>query len=117
MNHTCKKCGEIKPVDAMLTRKGVVFKTCKACYAAAISAGHSGGGSTVTSKSKGMAAAQISAPGFPRLSIEAGHGLVAVINDGYLQLQQSDEDGTDTLMISKSEAKELFRAFGEWAAS
>ena len=117
MSHICKKCGETKAAGDMLTRKGVVFKTCMACYAAALSAGHSGGGSAVTTKAKGAARASVSSAAFPSISIEAGHGLVARIDDGYLQLQQSDDEGTDTLMLSKSEAKELFRAFADWAAS
>lgn len=117
MSHVCKKCGETKAAGDMLTRKGVVSKTCVACYAAAIAAGRLGGGSKVTAKSKRTAAAQVSAPDLPAIHIEAGHGLVALIHDGYLQLQQSDDEGTDTLMLSKSEARELFRAFSDWVAS
>lgn len=44
--HTCKKCGEFKKAEEMLTRKGLIFETCKACYQTAIAAGRksSGGG-------------------------------------------------------------------------
>jgi hypothetical protein len=101
----------------MYMRNGAVLKTCKACYAAALSAGQAGGGKAVTSRPKDTQRTQVSAPGFPALSIEPGHGLTAHIHDGYLQMQQSDDEGTDTLMLSKSEAKALFREFADWAAS
>jgi hypothetical protein len=69
----------------------------------------------VTSKANGAKPVQISVPGMPSLTIEAGHGLIAIVHDGYLQLQQSDDEGTDTLMLSRSEARMLFETFEEWA--
>ncbi len=54
----------------------------------------------------------------PTLRIEPGYGLTALIHDGYLQLEQSDEEGKkDTLMLSRFEARRLFEEFGGWANS
>jgi hypothetical protein len=54
----------------------------------------------------------------PLVEVAAGYGFRAVIHDGYLQIQQADNDGniSDTIVLSKVEANRLFVEFGSWAA-
>ncbi len=55
-----------------------------------------------------------------KLEIPAGFGFTAeVTEDGFLQIQQANQDGdlTDTLVLTKAEARRLFQAFQSWTAS
>ena len=65
---------------------------------------------------KGEAPPPAPIPNTPTLKMEAGYGLDASIDDGYLRLSQADHEGNvETLMLSRSEAIVLFEQFREWA--
>lgn len=54
-----------------------------------------------------------------KLEVPAGFGFTAAVtDDGFLQLQQANSDGelTDTVVLTKNEARRLFQEFGEWTA-
>jgi predicted ATP-dependent serine protease len=87
---------------------------CKACskkYNKAYRAKHAGGGSVKTAK-----AAKPQKPEALRLSLPAAYGLSASIDEDYLQIQQTDQEGnTDSLMISRAEFIALVGRFSQWA--
>ena len=52
----------------------------------------------------------------PRLELARGYGLRAAAENGALVIEQDADDGTATIVLSRTEAKVLFAQFAEWAA-
>lgn len=110
MSKTCGKCGA-----SDFTPKGKC-RPCKKVKNDAYRAKAAGGGSTVTAKAK---AAPKAAAVTLRLDIDACFGFEAAVNgDGYLDIQQRDSTGeiTDTVVMSRSEFRQLVEKFSLWAA-
>jgi hypothetical protein len=109
MAEPCKKCG-----GTDFTPKG----TCKACKKRmndAYRAKAMGGGKTVKGKRKKASPKAATTPA-AELVIDACFGLKASIDGDYLKVEQSDAEGNvDTLMLSRTEARQLIVNFSKWA--
>ena len=59
---------------------------------------------------------KVAAAGAPTLKVEAGFGFEASLDEDVLVVQQTDnEGGTDSVSLSRREARLLFEEFEEWA--
>ena len=116
MNYTCAKCGEAKTKEQMRRfPSGGISPNCLACGSRPRSSNAEP--TQKKARTKAKKARQVRAPKpapTPVLKIEQGYGLDARIDDGYLRLEQTEGDRTDTLMVSKSEWILLQAQFGDW---
>lgn len=123
----CRKCRKAWPADEMLHRAGKPSSVCLECWRKSLGAATKSKTPKKSVKQKKTSAAKavavaepskIAAVDSPALRMEAGYGIDAKIDDGYLLISQVDQEGsTDTLLISRSEAVCLFEMFREWAAT
>jgi len=105
---TCESCN-VEKADSHFRKFGRgLRKSCKACEARAE-------GEAVLSAASEDAPAPIRLDGV-RLEIARGYGLRAAAESDQLVLEQDADDGTATIVLSKTEAKVLFAQFIEWAA-
>lgn len=97
-NGYCKPCGRIKSAEAYQRSK------VKAA----------GGGAVNTKKAK---AAKRPVLKSEELVMPAAWGVKAHLEDGFLQLNQSDAEGnTDAIMLSRAELSAIIDKFGAWAS-
>ena len=103
----CEICAVEKANSHFRPKGRGLSKVCKACEGVA--------------DGEAVAAAQEPAPtpvrlqGL-RLEIARGYGLRASIESDQLLIEQDADDGTATIVLSKTEAKVLFAQFVDWAA-
>lgn len=107
---TCSTCETSKPADEF-PKKGAQCKACIAKKAAA--AYHAKRGSSAKM-------ARPKASGNIALVIDACFGFEATVNvEGYLEIKQRDQAGevSDTLLMSRTEFRQLVDKFSGWAAA
>jgi hypothetical protein len=105
---TCKSCN-VEKADSHFRKLGRgLSKSCKACESRAE-------GEAVISAAADDTLTPIRLDGI-RLEIARGYGLRASAESDQLVIEQDADDGTATIVLSKTEAKVLFAQFGEWAA-
>jgi hypothetical protein len=113
MAEPCKKCG-----GTDFTPGGRCRKCQKEKNDAWRKAHENGAGKTkkVKKVAKGKKAAKVAAAPAADLIIDACFGLKASLDGDYLKIEQSDAEGaTDTLMLSRTEARQLIANFSKWA--
>ncbi len=103
---------EVEKADAHFAKKGRgLSKVCKSCES-----GIEGG------KALAAQSAPTDLPPQPitisdALEVLPGFGFRATVEDDHLVIEQDNSEGaTDSLVLSRTEAKVLFAQFGEWAA-
>lgn len=109
--HQCKRCGETKAAEDMITRGGEPAALCRQCFGASFRKG----GKKKPQRKREAAPAPIDTGlvAGTALSIAPGLGLTAWIENGCLQVAQGD----DVVALSQTESKVLFAQFAEWAQS
>jgi predicted nucleic acid-binding Zn-ribbon protein len=127
MSHECQRCGENKPAGEMVVRGGKPSRTCVECFRKAMGKPRAGKAtaSTRAKRSKRQAReveTQVPEPvTIAGLSLEIlpGFGFRAGIENEHLQLEQDAGQGedarTDSITLSKTEAKVFIVQFAEWA--
>jgi hypothetical protein len=124
----CKTCGEDKPEDQMVVRRGKAVRLCRVCLGNSIrkkpkgSAETGGGGTTTRKKRKSPVRRKASIEAQPagetngQLEMLPGFGFKAYFtDDDRLCVDQVSGEKTDNLTFSKTEFKVLAAQFAEWA--
>lgn len=112
---TCKQCDGEKPDDQMVQRGGKAIRLCVDCRNKAIAGNRARG----HKKEKSPRKSKVVEPEELRLTVPGGgHGFDAfVTGDDQLQITQENADAaSDNVVLSKAEARSIFRMFEEWAA-
>ena len=119
-DHQCKRCGETKAAEEMITRGGKPASLCRECFGASF---RKGGKKTRRVKSlEEVVEKRVRQPKPVQLNghleVEQTYGFRAAWEDGYLAIEQDQagengEDLTARLLLTKSDVALL----AEWAQS
>lgn len=112
MGTVCKTCGDEKPDDQMIVRRGNVIRLCRECLGKSIA--KKGG------KPKRVARAAPPAPK-PKdeLALTPTYGFKAHVdeNDNLHVVQANADETQDEIILSPAEAGVLFKRFAKFAKS
>ena len=120
--HTCKRCGETKAADDMITRQGKPASLCRECFGASFRKGGSkkAGKSRKVKSLEEVVERRTKAPKPVKLNghleVEQTYGFRAAWEDGYLAIEQDQagengEDVTARLLLTRSDVQRI----AEWA--
>lgn len=114
----CTTCDKPKPDPDGFPKNG---KQCKDCLSAkARKAYHLKNGAKSAPKAKSKKATKIPAAASLSLDVDACFGFEATVTtEGFLQVQQRNSEGevSDTLVMSRTEFRQLVDKFTPWAAA
>ncbi len=116
--HECQRCGEAKAAGDMVTRNGKPSRTCVECFRASFKGGKA---KTASAPKARKAAAEAPEPvtiAGPRLEVLPGFGFRSSVESEMLVIEQDAGEGddrrTDSISLSRTEARVLFAQFHDW---